>query len=106
MSETEWNYPPLSTFANFEVLLVEDREDWVQDVSDRGFPDPHWPDGKDGQNSALFDNCEDAYKHATSVEPPEGYRIAFVGNQIQGIPMECGWLFSWEDFEKFMEMKE
>ena len=96
MKEKEWNYPPLSTFATFEVLLVEDREDWVQDISDRGFPAPAW------EHYAQLDSCEVAYKHATSVEPPEGYRIAFIGNQKEG-KVSGDWIFSWEDFEKFME---
>ena len=100
MSKKAWNYPPLSTFATFEVLLVEDREDWVQDVSKNGFPAPAW------EHYAQLDSWEDAYKHATSVEPPEGHQIAFIGNQREDLPLHCDWLFSWEDFEKLMEVKE
>ena len=95
MSEKESNYPPLSSFVTFEVLLVEDREDWVQDVSDRGFPEPAW------EHYARLAHERDAYNHGKSVEPPEGYRVAFVGNQKEGKGM-CDWLFSFEDFEKFI----
>ena len=103
MSEKKQKWPPLSTFATFEVLLVIDSEDWVQDVSDKGFPEPGWSDGKGGSNYALLDSCEDAYKHATSVEPPEGYRIVFLGNQRENMPAGgSDWLFSWEEFEEFM----
>ena len=97
MSEKKQKWPPLSTFATFEVLLVIDSEDWVQDVSDKGFPAPAW------EHYAQLNSCEAAYKHATSVEPPEGYRIVFLGNQRENMPAGgSDWLFSWEEFEEFM----